>query len=318
MPVDLRLKIRQFFRKNKIKIYLVLVAIVIVIAINSYLGYLKSIEAPTITYNPHNPIINGSEVKDKKTKETIEDKISQYMDYCNNKEYEKAYNCLSEDCKDYIFKGKLDNFKKYIDYIFDGEKIYSIQNYSSTGNVYIYQVTISEDILATGMNNENSDEVYEEKVVITKDGDNVKFAVAGYISTEDKDIVIEDEYMKIKIEEKFTTYDTVTYKINISNKTNYDIVLANPNDTEEIILSLNGDYREFVQNVYEQSEIAIYANGDNTFTVSFKKYFDETRKETELIFNKIRVLEDYSGIQELWEEEINNEVKEYSTKISLN
>lgn len=318
MFLDFRLKVRQFFRKNKKKIYIILIVLALIIAINSYLGYLKEKEPPSVSYKPHNPVISGDEVKDKKTQNTIEDKIKEYMDYCNKKEYENAYNCISDNCKKYKFNNKINNFKKYVDYIFDGEKVYSIQDYSNSGNIYVYQVTISEDILATGMNNENSEEVYEEKIVIIKNGDESSLAVAGYIGQEDKDIVAEDEYMKVKITKKDTTYDKVTYTIEVSNKTNNDIVLANSKMSKEFYLSLNGDYRKFVENDFADDEIAITGNSKKTFKLDFNKYFDESKKETELILNTIKVLENYSGKEENWEEELNHTIKEYSLKISLN
>lgn len=317
MFVDFRLKVRQFYRRNKKKIYIILIVLALIIGINSYLGYLKQIEPPTVSYEPHNPVISGDEVKDKKTQNTIESKISEYMDYCNNKDYENAYNCISNDCKKYKFNNKINNFKKYVDYIFNGDKIYSIQDYSNTGNIYIYQVTISEDILATGMNNENSEEVYEEKIVIIKNGDESSLAVAGYIGKEDKDVIAEDEYMKIKINQKETTYDTVTYTIEVSNKTNNYIVLANDKVQNEFYLSLNGDYRKFIENDFVDDEISISGNSKKTFKLAFNKYFDESKKETELIFNTIRVLENYTGIDENWDEELNHLVKEYSLKIPL-
>ena len=318
MWLNFRLKIANFYRRNKKKIYIVLIAVGIIIAINTYLGYLQSIEPPKTNYEPHNPIISGDEITDSKTKSSIEEAIKVYIGFCNDKDYGSAYNCLTDECKEFKFKSNINNFKSYVDAVFNEKKIYSIQDFSNKDNTYIYQLQLTEDILATGLNNEKSESVYEEYIVFKKDGDNIKFSIAGYIGSEKMNIEYEDEYMKATITEKITTYENVTYKIKIESKTTNDIVFANRHDSDEIILSLNGDYRKLKEDDYYEEEIQVLDKGKNEFSVTFNKYFDESRPETELILNKIRVLKNYSRIDSKWEKEIENTVKAYSVTFKLN
>lgn len=318
MFLDFKLKVIHFYRRNKKKIYIVALALGITISVNIYLGYLKSVEPPSTGYTPHVPIISGEEVGDKKTKNTIEDEIGKYMDFCNNKDYKSAFDCLTEDCKKYKFKNSLQEFKNYVDYVFDEKKVYSIQNITTKDNVYIYKVEIIEDILATGMNNEDSDWVYDEYVVMTKDGDNFKFAVDGYIKDEKiEGLTYEDEYMLASVIERITTYDQVTYRFRVKNKTQNDIVIANTHDNNELVLSLNGDYRIFKDENLEEKEVVAYNGNTIEFTATFKKYFDESKEETDVIFNKVRVLKDYSGIDQYWEKELKDTVKAYSVTFPL-
>lgn len=317
MFLDLKLKIMHFYRRNKRKVYIALIVIGIVIAVNTYLGYLQSLEPPTTTYEPHNPAIYGDEVTDKNTKTTIEEAIGKYIDYCNEKDYQNAFNCLSDECKEYRFNNDLDRFKFYIDYIFDGKKVYSIQALSNKDNVYVYEVNIMEDMLATGLNNENSELVYNEYAVVTKKSDDVKFAVDGFISHEKMNLEFEDDYMTANITDKYTTYDSVVYKFKVTNKSKYDIVLACKEEDKEFILSLNGDYRVFQEDAYSDKEVIIQDESTKQFTVTFPKYYDETRKETEIIFNKIKVIEEFTGITDKREEELQKVVKAYSQTIDL-
>lgn len=318
MWLNFRLKIAHFYRRNKKKIYIVAIVIGIIIAINTYLGYLQSIEPPKTNYEPHNPVIYGDEITDSKTKSSIEEAIKTYMDYCNDKDYTSAYNCLTDECKEFRFKNKISNFRSYIDYIFNDKKVYNIQDLSNKDGVYVYKVAITEDILATGMNTEESDLVYDEYVVLAKDGDNFKFSVDGYIKNEKMNIEYEDEYMKATIVEKVTTYETVTYKIKITNKTKNDIIFANIHDDKEYVLSLNGDYRIFKEDVVYPSQDVIEDMQTDEISMTFNKYFDESRPETELILNKIRILKDYSGVDSKWEKEVEKPVKAYSVTFKLN
>lgn len=317
MFLGLRLKIIHFYRRNKKKIYIIAIAIGIIIAINTYLGYLKSIEPPSTSYKPHNPVIYGDEVTDNKTKESIEEVIKTYINYCNQKDYSSAFNCLTDECKKYRFNNSMKEFRTYIDAIFNEKRTYSIQDLSNKDNVYVYQLKLTEDMLATGLNNEHSGAVYEEYIVFTKDGNNFKFAVDGYIKSEKLNMEYEDEYMKVIVKEKNTTYDTVTYTFTVENKTKYDIVFANTHDDKEFALSLQGDYRIFKEDAYYEEVIAVYDGGEGEFSVTFNKYFDESRKESELIFNKIRILKNYSGVEEKWEKEIEKPIKEYSITFPL-
>ncbi|MBP3801940.1 MAG: hypothetical protein J6I85_07995 [Clostridia bacterium] len=318
MWLNFRLKIAHFYRRNKKKIYIVAIVIGIIIAINTYLGYLQSIEPPKTNYEPHNPIIHGDEITDSNTKSSIEEKIKAYVNYCNEKDYESAYNCLTDECKEFKFKSNINNFKSYVDSVFIEKKIYNIQDFSNKDNIYVYQLQLTEDILATGMNNEKSESVYEEYIVFKKEGNDIKFSISGYIGTEKMNIEYEDEYMKATITEKITTYEDVTYKIKVESKTANDIVFASRHDKDEVILSLNGDYRVFKEDDYREEEIHVLDKGKKEFEVTFNKFFDESRPETELILNKILVLKNYSKIDSKWEKEIEKPVKAYSVTFKLN
>lgn len=314
---DFRVKFNNFFKNRKNIIYLSIIALAIIIAVNIFLGKLKEIEPPSTSYEPHKPIISGSEVKSSNIKEKIETSIDEYMKYCNEKKYEEAYNFLTEDCKEFVFEGNIDNFKKYIDYIFDGNKIYSIQDYSNKDNSYIYQVSILEDIMATGKNTEQSDEIYQEKIVITKDGGNYNFSINGFIKKEDLENVSEDDNMKIYLTQKVTYYDKIIYTINIKNKTDGTILLERDHEENCIGISLEGDNRNQITDDYSNSEKFIYAGKTKTFELTFPKYFDESKNPTSIILNKVRILEKYTGVDSLWEEESKHISKEYSATISL-
>lgn len=317
MLLNFRIKLQNFIKRNKNKIFIASIVIAVIIGVNIFLGKRRESAPPTTSYEPHTPIVSGSEVKSKSTKENIETKINEYMNYCNGKDYEAAYNYLTDDCKECRFENNIENFKKYIDYIFDENKIYSIQDYSNKDNIYVYQVIISEDIMATGMNTETSDQYYDEKVVITKNGDEYKLAVAGFIEQKSMEKISEDQYMKITVEKKVSYYDKIIYTLKIKNKTNYDIVLERDKEEDCIGVYLGNETREQEVNLYDNTEKAIGAGKTKTIELTFSKYFDENAEPESIIFNKVRVLEKYTGVDDLWEEELNNAIDKYSMKISV-
>ena len=123
MFLDFRVKIYNFFKRNKVKIFIAIIIIAIIVGINIYLGKKQANQPPSTSYEPHTPIISGSEVKSEKTKATIDETIKNYMDKCNTKKYEDAYNMISSECKKAKFNNNIEVFKKYIDYIFDGDNL---------------------------------------------------------------------------------------------------------------------------------------------------------------------------------------------------
>ncbi len=314
---DIRLKIIRLFQNNKYKIIIGLIILTIIIAINTILGKIKDSEPPSTVYEPHTPIISGDKVTSKKTQNTIEEKIKEYMDSCMKKDYETAYNMLSDECKEYKFKNNIEQFKTYINAMFEGERIYSIQDYSNKNNVYIYLVSIFEDIMASGMSNDNSSDVEEEKVVLTKQGDDFKIAVGGFINVETFEKVFEDDYMKISVVKKVSYYDKCIYTLKIKNKTNRTIVFDRNFENDWVSVSLNGEERGETRNPYGNYEKSVRGGNTREFDIEFPTYFDEEKIASSIKLNKVYILDRYTGIDELWKEESDNAIKKYSVTINL-
>ena len=153
--LDIRLKVRRFFRNNKKKIVIILIIWAVIIAINYYLKHRTKIVIPQTTYKPHSPVMDNTEKVPEKYKEPISNLIYNYVMYCNNKDYEAAYNLLSDKFKE-RYCNDIEEFKKYVDNIFATKKIYNIQNFSNINNTYVYRVRLLEDIMASETTDEKN------------------------------------------------------------------------------------------------------------------------------------------------------------------
>lgn len=155
--LKLRLKIRDFFRKYWIYAIMIICGTTCMLAVNKAInsGDIKGInESKNIDSNIIPIIDNRNEpLSEINYEENIKanNLISKYMEYCNNKEYESAYNLLDEDFKNLYFED-IDNFKKYINVVFKTKRIYNTEYYSNTDNIYIYNVKMMDDILASRNN----------------------------------------------------------------------------------------------------------------------------------------------------------------------
>ena len=313
MYADFRLKVRDFFKRNKSKITIVLILWAIVIIINLILKTIKEPQIPSTSYTPHTAIMNNSDVP-KKQQEPIEKLIEEYIGYCNNKEYEKAYNLLSNECKSALYPN-IDDFKKYVDNVFKGKKVYSIQHYSNVDNTYVYEVSIFEDILATGLTGEENFDIYSEKFVIKNSNGNLSLAIREYIGTEENYQVYEDDFIKVEVQSVKQSYETQTYKVKLTNRSEYKIVLANKTEKNEIMLELEKENRN-MQNISDKG-IILLPYDSKEIEMEFVKFFDEDEKAKSIIFNAVRVLRTYSGLESKRQQELDNAVKLYSFKVGL-
>lgn len=309
-----RLKIRNFFKKNKGKIFFIFIIWVIIIAINFLLSRKKETPVLNTTYTPHEVLLKSDYDVPEKLQNPIEDLIDDYINKCNEKEFSSAYALLTDDCKKNVFEDSEEKFTKYANSIFKTKKRYSIQNYSNYGGNYIYNIKIIDDIITTGLTGQEY-AYYEEKLAIKQNGDNLQLCVNDYMGEQELKKVIEDDNLKIRIENKIQYYGIEIYKIRITNKTNKQIVLYDGIVGNEIFLETGTENR--IPNKVNTS-IVLEPNETRTFEITFSKYYDEQIKDIQLNFNKIRIINNtYTGEEKTEEEELNKSEKTYSMSVQI-
>ena len=311
--LDIRLKIARFFRKHKRKIIIILIIWSIIIMINYYLKYRQKVILPQTTYEPHSPVIDKTDKVPEKLKEPISNLIKDFVENCNNKNYDAAYDLLSEEYKARYYPS-IDKFKEHIDEMFPNKKIYNIQDFSNLNNTYVYRVRLLDDILTDGTTDGYS--FTEEKYVLKEENGNLKISLDGYCGSQDLGIEVEDEYMEIKIEKKYITYDETSYVITIRNKTNNFILISDKETYNGAIqLKLPNDTR--TAKYMANSNFVILPNETKTEEFQFTEYFDDKQEPTNLLLNSIRILPKYTGDEEKAQEENENAIKLYSLSIDL-
>lgn len=267
------------------------------------------------TYEPDSPIIDDTDAISKSTATKIKETVKAYIECCNNKDYEGAYSCLTDDCKRYVYNNDIENFKTYVDNVFATQKTYSLQNYSNLNKVYVYNLTIIDDMEATGTtgsdNGEGSYDKYQEKIALTKVDGEFKIANDNFIQTVELGYTSEDDFMKITIESKDVSYSLEGYNLTIQNKTNGYIILSDYTVNDEVQLNVGGELRKALNLANSQ----FYVGPGETREISFifRKYFDSSRTPTELRLNAIRLLKTFEGTEDTTQ----SAVKVYSMNISL-
>ena len=97
-------------------------------------------------------IMTGEPIK-KNDNVTNTDIIKKFIEYCNNKKIQEAYNMLTDECKELLYPD-LNTFKtNYIDRIFYITRMYGLENWYDSEGFFTYYIKYTEDVLATGSTN---------------------------------------------------------------------------------------------------------------------------------------------------------------------
>ena len=314
--VDLRLKIKHFFRKNKKIIFVIVIVWLFIFFINQVLKLYTPEPEIEDTYEPHVSVIDSSQKVPEKYQTNIEDLIEEYVSYCNNNDFDKAYNMLSKDCKEYAYP-TYEDFIDHLKIVMYTPKKYSIQNYSNLDDMYIYSISYTDDFLATGLT--NTEYSYTEEKMAFKENEDgqTEMSVGNFIKHENINLSTENEYLKIDVKDRIVNYATEEYTVRFTNRTNYDIVISDYVEENEITLSLSNE----VRGAEQHEDIVLGSNETKDVKIVFSKYVDDNDSSNFINFNNIRVLEDYYGEfseNTVIEDKIINAIAKFSMNVAVN
>ncbi len=312
---DFRLKFRRFFRKNKKILFIIFIIWFIIYLINRIIIALPTDTEAETTYDPHTSILDTGSTP-KSVQKPIEEIIKEYVGLLNEGNYQKAFDMLSDDCKEYSFDNNIQYFMDHVYTKMPTMKEYSIQNYSNItyGNkkLFIYEVRYFDDILATGLTNS----VYEytqENITFYNGEDGLEMNVGDYIFHTDIKSIAENEYLKVDVIDKVVNYSMEEYQVKFTNRSNYTIVIADGVENDEILLGLANETRKRA----ELNDIVLGPNESITQKFTFPKFVDDSDNAQKLIFSSVRVMEQYSGTDFATEEQLQSEIDNAISKFSV-
>ena len=313
---ELRLKVRRFFRKYGRYIIIIIIIWSIIFLVNLILKLRPEVLVPTTTYEMHTSVMDTDSKVPAQVSDGIEEKIKAYVDACNDGNYQKAFNMLSDNCREFEFDNNVENFMQHVLIKMPTPKRYAIQDYSNMkiGNrrVYIYEVKFTDDYLATGLTGQDYGFTTDKFMFYQVDG-NMEMTVGDFILQEDIKKISENEYMKIDVISRKINYSIETYKVKLTNKSNYTIVVSDGAEADEVILNLPNEYRTRSE-VYD---IVLQPGETKELDMVFKKFVDDGDKSNSLTFALIRVMEKYSGTEDVSDEVIQSEIDNAISKFSM-
>lgn len=245
-------KLRILYHNNKTKIWLILGIIIFVyVIIRMFNAQIKKENEEKInngtnqnfqvtTYLPSSQtsvMTNSSTTKENLKKDT--EIIKNFIDFCNDNNIEEAYNLLSQQCKDELYKNINDFYNKYYKNIFNEKRSYDIENWASSKNI-TYKVKYLNDIMSSGTVN---DEYIEEYITVVTENNEKKLNINQFIGKEELNLKRETDNLNITVVNKYVYYDYEEYEIIFENNTDKNIILDTKENTESVYIEDTKDVK---------------------------------------------------------------------------
>ena len=193
---------------------------------------------------------------------------------------------LSKDCKEELYNTEEDFKNRYVNLMFNTQKIYNSQSWISNDSIgNTYRVEISEDILSSGKANSNT---IEEYFTIVKEDEEYKLNINNYVGKQEINKTIEENNIEITLICKQVYMDYEKYKIKIKNNTNNAILLDGfRNNKSMYLLDTKGGKKIAMLNELTMQELLVKRNLSITKEIKFNRQYTTELTISSLVFEDI-------------------------------
>lgn len=242
----------------------------------------KKITTNSIIIEGEESTVSGEELSSEQT--NMLRTLDKFGQYCINGEIGKAYNLLSDECKEEMYRSE-EYFKSaYYDNVFKGErKDISVENW--VGNTY--KVRFIEDALSTGTYDKGS--ATQDYITIVKDENgNNKLNINGYIGREKLNVSGTTGDVKIKAIETNIYMDYQTFTYEIANKSDKTIMLYEPNMVETMYISDSKGikYEPYIQEL-SKADFKIMPYETRKLTMKYYSKYVSSKTIKNIVFKRI-------------------------------
>ena len=303
-------KLLRFYNQNRLKIWAILLAVILGYALLQVLNNAiasrnteennndqETTSNNVVSYrNESESMVTGGSVSDLYSDE-IGVFINQFFTYCVNHEPQRAYEMVSNNTKQLLYQTESLFEKNYYENRFSGNKQFSFQSWSRTDGLYIYQVRIFDNMLATG---QTSDNYIEEYVTIAVEEGSYKLNLNSYLGRKQISVKNEDENLSIQVVMVDRYLDYEVYTLNVQNKTDSNILLDTKRKTNSCYV-VDSMGNKFEALLYENSDedLEILPNEMKTIQIRFSDAYREGLQIKSINFTDIVNSEEYLANNEI-------------------
>lgn len=300
-------KIVRLYNQNRKVIFITIGIIVFLFGLLQLLNNMSKIklenkeknnDEKSIITNQNNELISdksavtGGKISDNQLIDDTQS-IKQFMEACNNKNIEDAYNMLTDECKEEMFPNIEDFIEIYYLPNFEKqEKNFNIENWVNN----TYKVTIIGDIISTGKIDETNKK--QDYITIVDKDDGYKLNINNYIGR--KEINKETNYnnVNIKIEVKDIYMDYEMYKIVVENNSEKSILLDTGDKLNTIYLLDSNDMKYYFNNNILQNKLIINNGFKKGYRIKFGSSYSSTREIEKMVFsNMVLNYDEYKNLE---------------------
>lgn len=280
----------RFYNQNRYMVWLVILVLIAIIALiqilNNFASEKSDIEK---TINQNNNITttdkNYSVITGKEVKKEVSKIIDEFVAYCNNKEIEKAYALLSNECKEILYPTVEDFIKNYYNKLFNKKKVYTYQAWITNNNKYTYKLDFMEDMLATG---EASNTSILDYYTVIKNGDKYELNINKFVGITHINKTATKRNITINVNKKRVYMDYEIYEIEVENNLKQEIMLDSLQKTKTIYLEDENkeEYYWYNHEILEE-DISIRKAQGKQMEIKFDKRYRAKNEPIKIIFSNI-------------------------------
>lgn len=301
-------KFIRYYNQNRRELFIILIIILFIIIllqfINSRIAN-KNIKEPyentasstqniseqykgtTNTYQ----IIDGN--TNNITAEKDMDYIIKFIERCNKKNVEEAYNMLTDECKEVLFP-TLEDFKKlYYNNNFKTNKAYNIQSWSKS----TYKVDLKENMLHTGKTNENN---IQDFITVVQYKDDYKLNINNFVKKKDLNKSNYIKNINVEVISSYTFMNYEKYKLKIKNDNDFEVLLDDLQKTDTIYVTdeNNTKYPSYSHEISKE-QLRIPPHSNIEIEIKFTNGYIVDRKIQKMTFSNIIIRNEEQEITQL-------------------
>lgn len=304
------LKIVRIYNKNRRVIWTwIIIVIFVIIMVNAlnqmYLNNSKKLMEESAEQQIElNETENPSEVVDyeeaaqsltaggavnKEERNEIQGTLEKFIQHVTSGQIEQAYELLTEKCKKIEYPS-IESFEK--NYCHDLEqKTYDFQSWSSTRDLYIYQVRYYNDMLSSGI--DTTKRYLQDYITVQKIGEQYKLNINSFINSETIMKEYEKNQIKFKIHSVETYLDYEIYEIEVTNNRLKQIIL-DTREKDNSVYVKNNDGLNIEALLYENREDEFQVQPDETkkIRIKFNNTYNGNKKIVAVGFSDIVIDKD--------------------------
>ena len=258
----------RFFNQNKKQIIRVILIILFIIIILQVLNNIAKerqknsgfIADKSIDYGKDYAIISG-EYKDETIYKKETNILNQFANYCNEKNYEQAYNLLTEECKEILYPD-IDTFiQGYCNEYFSDKRSCTFQAWD--GQTYL--VEIREDSMSTGRYSEDK---YLQDYYTVKEN---KLNISSFVKREQINKEKEEKNINVRVLNIDYYIDYTKVTLNVTNNATTKMEIDLKQDPQTLTIEDNNGTK-FTSNISEMSisELMVDAGTSRNITLQFQ------------------------------------------------
>lgn len=214
--------------------------------------------------------------------------IDNFITYCNNKELEKAYDLLTDECKEEIYN-TLEVFEQaYYNDVFNGEsRNCTVENWIND----TYKVKITENILSTGKSTNGYSK--QDYITVKKVEDGYKLNINNYIGYTEINKITSKDNITMEVLSKNTYMEYEKYTIKVTNNTEDTMVLDSRTDAKSLYLQ---DSKELTYSSYSneltEPTLTIPSGQTKEVTIKFYSSYISTKNIKYIVFSDLSLYND--------------------------